>query len=246
MASRSVPAGNGWTWIVAAWGLFKKNPGMWIGITVVASVIFIAMQFVPAIGPLAAMVLTPVFVGGLMLGCRAQDQGGELGFDHLFAGFQQRAGVLVTVGVIYVVATIVIALAVGFATGTKLVGVLSGEVDPMAVMNAAATLMLAALLMLALLVPVFMALWFAPPLVVLGGRGAVAAMSESFAACMRNMMPFLIYSIVLFFFSILASIPLGLGWIILGPVLVASCYTAYQDIFSAEQPPAVPQPGDAR
>src|SRR5262245_49906938 len=115
MALHSVPAGNGWAWIAQAWDLFKKNPGMWIGISVVGTVIFIALHFVPVIGPIAAMVLTPVVVGGLMLGCRALDQGGELGFDHLFAGFQQRAGALATVGALYLAATIVIALVVGLA-----------------------------------------------------------------------------------------------------------------------------------
>jgi len=32
---------------------------------------------------------------------------------------------------------------------------------------------------------------------------------------------------------VLAAIPLGLGWLVLGPVLAASFYTSYKDIFTA-------------
>jgi uncharacterized membrane protein len=95
------------------------------------------------------------------------------------------------------------------------------------------TLLLAALVGLALMVPVFMAIWFAPALVVFDGKDAIEAMKQSFAGCLKNIVPFLIYGLVLFVLSILASIPLGLGWLLLGPVLAASVYTGYKDIFTA-------------
>jgi uncharacterized membrane protein len=43
--------------------------------------------------------------------------------------------------------------------------------------------------------------------------------------------PFLIYGIIMLVLSILATIPLGLGWLVLGPVAVASVYVAYRDIY---------------
>jgi hypothetical protein len=246
MTWRRVPAGNGWTWIVEAWALFKRNPLMWILIGAVFGLIFIALHFVPVVGPLAAIVLTPVFTGGIMIGCRALDQGGELTFDHLFAGFRERVGSLAGIGGLYLGAMIVIALIVGLTTGAKLMEVMSGDVDPMAAAGAAATILLALIIMMVLLVPVLMALWFAPCLVLFHGRGAVAAMVESFFASVGNTVPFLLYGLVLLGLSIVASIPAGLGWLVLGPVLAASIYTAYRDIFtSVEKAPAFPQPGHA-
>jgi len=59
----------------------------------------------------------------------------------------------------------------------------------------------------------------------------VAAIKQSFGACLKNIVPFLIYGVVAFVLSIVATIPFGLGWLVLGPVLAASVYTAYQDIF---------------
>jgi hypothetical protein len=37
--------------------------------------------------------------------------------------------------------------------------------------------------------------------------------------------------VILFVAAILASIPFGLGWLVLGPVVAASLYTSYRDVF---------------
>jgi uncharacterized membrane protein len=56
-------------------------------------------------------------------------------------------------------------------------------------------------------------------------------MKSSFIACLKNMVPFLLYGVIAFLLAMLASIPFGLGWLVLGPVLAASLYTGYRDIF---------------
>ena len=48
---------------------------------------------------------------------------------------------------------------------------------------------------------------------------------------MKNIMPFLVYGIAGFVLSIIASIPLFLGWVIFIPVITASIYISYKDIF---------------
>ena len=230
---RSVPAGNGWAWIAQGWDYFKRRPGLWIGIIVVLAVISIVAAFIPFIGSIALMVLFPVFTAGLMLGCRALEQGGELEFGHLFAGFRERFGTLAAVGAIYLVATMVIALVVGLVTGASMFAMMSGSgtSDPAAAAGALAGVLLAVLVMLALMIPVFMAVWFAAPLVVFHDRGALDAMKESFSGCLRNIVPFLLYGVVLTILSLVAMIPFGLGFLVLGPVAVASVYTAYRDIY---------------
>jgi hypothetical protein len=231
---RAVPAENGWTWIASAWMLFMRSPLMWIVLTVVMTLILIVLAFIPVLGSLAGFVLTPVFMASFLAGCRVLEEGGELEIGHLFAGFRERFGPLVTVGLIYLGATVLIALVAGLATGAKIFALLSGtQGDPGALLEAALSILLAALIMLALMVPVFMALWFAPALVLFHQQGAVQAMKASFAACLKNIVPFLIYGVILLGLSILASIPFGLGWLVLGPVMLASVYTAYRDIFLA-------------
>ena len=231
-AGRTVPAENGWKWVVEGWNLFKRQPGMWIALTVVFIVISIVLAFIPVLGSLVSMVLGPVFAGGLVIGCRAQDEGGELKIEHLFAGFRERFVTLATIGALYLVATVVIVLVAGLVTGVKLYSLLGGGAsDPGAIVSAALTLVLALLIMLALMLPVFMAIWFASPLAVFHQLGAVGSMSASFFGCLKNMVPFLIYSLILLVLAIVASIPFGLGWLVLGPVIAASLYTAYRDIY---------------
>jgi len=41
----------------------------------------------------------------------------------------------------------------------------------------------------------------------------------------------LIYGVVMLVLSILATLPLLLGWLVLVPIATASIYTAYRDIF---------------
>jgi uncharacterized membrane protein len=76
-----------------------------------------------------------------------------------------------------------------------------------------------------------MAVWFAGPLIVLAQSDVVPALKTSFFACLKNILPFLIWGIAIFFLSILAMIPLMLGWLLLGPVMLASIYIGYRDIF---------------
>ncbi len=228
---QGVAAGRGWDWIAAGWELFKKQAGMWIALVLVAFVIFVVLAFIPVVGSLASFILTPVFAAGVVIGCRAIEEGRELEIGHLFAGFKEKLAPLATVGAIYLGATIVIALVVGLATGASMFALFAGGTLEAATPAALMTVLLAVLVMLALMVPLFMAVWFASPLVVFEGKGAVDAMKDSFTGCLRNIVPFLVYGVAMLVLSLLATIPLGLGWLVLGPVLAASLYTSYKDIY---------------
>src|SRR5688572_2908742 len=227
---QGVPAGNGWTWITDGWELFKRQPGMWIGMTLLAILIFIVMALIPFIGGLALSLLGPVFAAGFMIGCKALDTGGQLELGHLFAGFRERTGTLIGVGAIYLAASLVIMLVVGLIMGVGMFTMMGGG-DPQAVAAMGMTMVLAMLVMFALMLPVVMAIWLAAPLVVFHEHGALDAMKGSFFGCLKNIVPFLLYGVVLFVLSIVATIPILLGWLVLGPVLAASIYASYRDIY---------------
>jgi uncharacterized membrane protein len=222
-----VPAGHGWDWMVGGWNLFKKQPGMWIGLVVVAMVIFCVMAIIPFVGSLALMVLGPVFAAGVMLGCKALEDGGQLEIGHLFAGFKDKFGTLAAVGAIYLAAQVVIMVVVMLITGVSVFTLSSGGAGA----GTAIGIILSLLVMMALMIPVAMAIWLAPALVVLSDRGAVEAMKESFAGCLKNFVPFLLYGVLLFIASVIASIPILLGWLVLGPVFAGSIYASYRDIY---------------
>ena len=228
--ARAVDAGQGWAWIATGFELFKKQPGIWIVIVVLLFVIMMVLAFIPILGALATFLLMPVFTGGLMLGCRSLARDGTLEINHLFAGFSTQTGNLFVLGAISIGAWIVVMLPVLAIVGVgAFFGASHGGAAGMGGMGA--SFLLAFLIVFALSIVIYMALWFAPALVVFRGAAPVAAIKLSFNACLKNIIPFLIYGIVVMVMGIIATIPFGLGWLVLGPVLGASVYTAYQDIF---------------
>ena len=198
---------------------------------VVFFVILAVLSAIPVVSILTSL-LTPVFVAGLILGCRDLDEGNELKVAHVFAGFQNRAGSLIGLGAINVILTI---LFVVIMFGIMLA---MGNFDPEAwetgqmTDQQAMSMILAVLVMTLFMIPLLMLFWFAPTLIVLHDDvGIIEAMKLSFLGCIRNILPFLIYGLVGFILMILASIPFGLGWLVLGPVLFGTIYASYKDIF---------------
>jgi uncharacterized membrane protein len=229
---KSVPAANGWNWIAEGWTLFKAAPGLWIGMIVVFMVMYLAAMLVPIIGPVAQYLLMPVFMGGIAAGCRAIDDGSGLQFNHLFAGFQAKFGTLAAIGALYLAGFAAILGVVMLITGVGVFAVMAGGAQDVAASGGAAlSILLAVLIAMALSIPLMMAIWFAPALAMFHELGAVEAMKASFSGCLRNVVPFLVYGIVGFVLAIVATIPLMLGWLALGPVFAASVYTGYRDIY---------------
>jgi uncharacterized membrane protein len=229
-ASRGVPMGNGWTWFAAAWSIFRAAAGTWIGMLLALIGIAVALTVLPFIGPIVLTVLWPVFIAGLMIASRTVEQGSEPKFGQLFAGFRQRFGPLVLLGVVSLVVSLVIFFAVVAVTGVRIfaIGVAS---SPEAALTALLSMALAGLLIAALMLPLFMATWFAAPLIALNDMSVGAAMKASFIGCVKNVLPFLLYSVIALVASAIASVPLLLGWLVLAPVLFVSLYTGYRDIY---------------
>ena len=230
---RGVAAGRGWSWFAEGWDLFKQSPMIWIVNFIVFMLVFIAIELVPFIGGLAGMLLAPVLGAGIMIGARAVHQGEALEVAHLFAGFRERTSPLMMVGVLNMLATMVIVVAV-FAVlavfGVSVLGAAAGRsVEALGI-----GLMLGILIVAGLSIPLMMAYWFAPALVALNGFTALEAMKMSFSACLKNVLPFLVYGVVGMLLAVAASIPAMLGWFILVPVWMASMYTSYRDIFYDE------------
>lgn len=232
-AGRSVAAGNGWRWITEAWNFMGEQRWTFIGVCVLYWILMIAVQLVPILGPIAATLLGPVISGGFMLGCEAVRRGERLEVGHLFAAFQKHTGKLVAVGAIAFGLGILIAIVVIAIVGVSIFSLLGAgaEPTPEQIMGMGMTILLAVLVALAISIPVYMFLWFAAPLIVLADMEVGQALKTSFSACLKNILPFLVWSVMVLVLAIPATLLLGLGWFLLGPLLMVSIYTGYRDIF---------------
>ncbi len=239
----TVPAARGFSWLLDAWSYFTARPVDWILVVLALFAINVVLGMIPLLGPLAQMLISPIFTGGLMLGCRAIDEGGEFRFNYLFAGFQHHAANLATVGGLYFAAMLAVMLVAGmlamvFGLGAGGLAGLAAMGDPdvggvMATGAAGAGMLLFVLLMLALMIPVVMAYYFAPVLVMLHDMPPLEAMKLSFQGCLKNLLPFLLYGLLVMVAAIIAGIPMMLGFLVLLPMIIASMYLAYRDIYLA-------------
>lgn len=237
---RTVPAGRGWDWIKEGTAMFVRQPGIWLGVSLLTLVL---VGIVSRMGILA--VATPVVVvllyGGLMIGCAAQGRGGELEIEHLFAGFKRPVQALLILGVVLMVAR----LATGWIAGvlgavfglgsmvSSFAAAASGDPYALSAALAGAGIMALIWLMvvLTLVTGVTLAFMFSPGLVALGGVAPQAAIQASFLAAWRNWRALTVYGlagVVLLFLSIITVI----GIFVIVPVSITTAYLAYRDVFA--------------
>ncbi len=238
-APRSLAAGRGAAWWGEGWRIFLAAPALWIGLVLVLLIAMFAMGMVVLIGNIAQALLWPVFTGGLLLGCHALAQGRPLEFRHLLAGFSDRLGALVILGLVALavsaIATMVVVTmvlgAIGFTGAIALM-----TADPASAIGAAiAGAGFAALITFPLVLGGYalflMAWWFATPLVLLNRAEPLDALKASFDASWKNLGALTISGLIFLGLAILASIPFGLGWLVLAPVAVGAGYASWREVF---------------
>ena len=241
MNKENVPAGRGWQWIVEAFGLFRKNPLIWIVLHLILILIGAGLSFLPVIGPYLLYLLTPLLLGGLMAAAKDTESGQDIEIAHLFLGFRRNTPHLITGGGVYLVGQVVISGVMIMLGGPEFQQALKVGVegiDPASITPEVASRILTALLAgVALFTPLAMATWFSPTLVILDNRPGFTAMGDSVRACLHNMQAFLVYGVFSVLLLMVASIPFGLGLVLWIPVTVISMYTSYRDVFASAATP---------
>jgi uncharacterized membrane protein len=237
---RRLAAGRGTSWWGEGWRIFTAAPLPWLGIVAALLVINVALGFVPMVGWIASTVLGPVFAGGMLLGCHALARGQPLAFMHLFAAFQSdRLGPLALLGAIMVgfgiVAMLVMGVlffgAGGWAMMSGFMGYSHGAGMGMGLAKLGTAALVGSLLGLVAASLFLLAWWFAPGLVTLNRAPPVDALKASFGACMANLGALTMFGLVFIGLAIVASIPMGLGWIVLAPVSVGATYASWREVF---------------
>ncbi|NSL57023.1 BPSS1780 family membrane protein [Uliginosibacterium aquaticum] len=232
---RTVSAGRGVSWFGMGWEFFKQSPLGWIVLLIVFGVLWMVVSMIPLVN-LLAIVLFPVLNGGVMIACENQRRNGSLAIGDLFAGFQQKFGPLAILGLIsfgvMLVSMIPVIAIMGFGFASALMG--GQQIDPSMIMGMMGSFGLAMLLMVVVSMLMYSALWFAPALITLQNLSPVEAIKASFAGCWKNFLAGLVYFITATILMILGAIPLGLGLLVVLPMLMVSIYAGYRDIFIEE------------
>jgi len=233
---QSVPAGRGWTWILSGWDLFKDQPGPWIGSVLLFYLMMILLNLVPVVGGLATTILGPMFTAGLMMGAHAQFKGEGFSLNHLFAGISRKPGPLALVGLVYLGAALAIGLIMAglvivmLGASGALMNSASGGPGSLDVLSLS-SIALSVLVALLVGIPLGMAMFFAPVLVGLNDVPVLRAFKLSFLACLKNILPFLVFGLIAMVMVFMAMLPFMLGLLVAMPILTIAVYFSYRDIF---------------
>lgn len=230
--SRSVEIGAVFAWLRFGWSAFLLSPGVWIASAAILLVGALALLAVWLLGPLLGSLLAPVLAAGLLSMARHAATGEPIGIRDLGAGFTERAGALISIGLIFMVAMLVIKLFIVLLFSGSVAGgmMMPGAVGLGVLLGGS---LFALLLSSLLLIPLTLAMWFAPALVLFNGMPAVDACRASFAACLKNLAAFLVLGLIFAVLSFFAALPMGLGFLVLIPVTAGTAYASYQDVFVA-------------
>jgi uncharacterized membrane protein len=229
-----VSVANGLKWIVDGFALFRLQPLVWIALAAIWLLLAVVLVAIPTLGQLILYLVTPALGAGLLVGCRALERGSHLEIAHLFAGFRSHPGPLITIGGVYLLGNVITFGAFMMLGGEQII---SAALERAADSNTPPPDIPAApLLAVLLLVPLFMAVIFAPALAMFRGLPALEAMKASFTACLENLLPVLLFAVASALLAMLAMLPYGLGTLIWIPVYAGAVYRGYQALFGNDAP----------
>lgn len=236
MEIHQVNAKQGLQWILSGFYLFRKAPLAWIMVCFTLILVAMTVSLIPLVGKFIFTLISPVFLAGIMLGCKNMEQGRPLEIAHLLAAFRTNPASLITIGGIYLIGQILIIGLVVLIGGSQMTDMLlyGKRVDESELMGVMSSMLTSSLIAFTLSIPLMMASWFSPLLVIFHNVPPIVAMQRSFFACLRNFIPLQVYGITLIVLIILCLIPYGIGLVVLIPTMFTSIYVSYKDIFLAE------------
>jgi hypothetical protein len=249
------PAAHGTQWLARGYAMFRKARMHWVLLLFVYYGVLVLADLVPLIGGFAAPILKPVFAVGFLAAAWTQERGGMPGVTLLFRGFRSNVVALVILGVALV-------------DGGKLFALLANPMPQDLEGDAAAlrvqetlgdTRVQLGMAVGALCgVPVLLALWWAPALVVFQDASAAKALATSLRAALANWPSIVRYALAVLFFGLVLPMIAGtvIAAVLPDPIgravalalmlpyvfffvatLHISDYVSYRDVFHAGETP---------
>jgi hypothetical protein len=229
-----VRASRGAAWIAEGFKIFRGQPLQWSGLSLGWLVITLGLFMIPLIGAVASNFLQPVFFASFALAAKKQLAGGRLEMGDLFAGFRASVRALVNIGAILLFAEIVIfallallGLPMAVEPGDKPYTVADYVRD----LDGREWILVVGLVLTAI---VKGSLWFTAPLIAFHGLSTMHAIRWSLYAALSNLGAMVAYGLALTVLFIAALIPWGLGLLLAFPIMAASTYAGYRDVFERE------------
>lgn len=224
MQGNSLPASRGLQWYKQGWAIFSKEKGNWVLMTLLASVGFILLNVIPLIGSLAALLIFPGLIGGMLYSAQEVSAGKSIKLDYLWIVFKdpKKRSEFLKLGLVLIAGVFLAGIVVGIFMGDKVEGL-----NPNANLDVGFGT-LAFLLIVGLLG--FIVFSYASASILFRNLSVKEALKASLALGTQQLLPIATLYLLYTLFSILAAIPFGLGFLILWPVTMGAIYISYQEL----------------
>lgn len=253
MIAHTLAPNAGWRWLLAGFAIFRRNP---VGLTLLIVCYWftiLLIDLLPLLGPLLASIAVPGLSVGLMQAARHAERDEPFGLATLFSGWRRAPRPLALLGAIYLFCTLSALGLSALADGGEFVSIMFGGQAGQP--PSGDDILLPALIVMLCMVPVLMAYWFAPVLLVWHDLPVGKALFFSFHACRLNWRPFLHYGLTLMALSIVlpsvltllvlavapgaaAAVPMFVMlplMLVLLPSVFASFYASYREVFGVSE-----------
>lgn len=262
------PSAHGIAWLRRAFAMFGKHRAPWIVMFTTYFLILAAVGLVPLVGAVASFIMRPILAVGMLAAAWGQERGEVPSPRQILHGFRSNVWALALVGVFFFVGVAVAVQVAMLADGGKLqelasTGSAISEEQVKAILADRST-QFAMLLAVLLTLPVLLAVWWAPAIIVFQDAGAGKALVTSLRASLANWRALALYALTLVFYwlalpmmgvTLLAMVLPGgmlqiLFWVlfvyfmILATIQHISDYVSYRDVFHPEEA-LTPTPAEA-
>ena len=247
MLAQQLPAARGVFWLSAGFALYRRSPPLLTLLTMGYLLVVLGFGLIPLFGPFLLPLMLPALTALVANGCRFLDlaDGSRLPLSRaLTSGLVEQKGALLRLGVLHLTGTLAVLGIDTLIEGSGWAGLGLGESNEAVGLAHMLRLMLIAS-------PLLLAFWFAPLLTAWDGVPAAKSLFFSFVAAWRNWRAFLAYGLaatllgvflpgLLLIVASLISKTLAdvismalrmLLVLIFAPVLMASVYLSYRDVF---------------
>ena len=194
-------ARRGAIWLKEAHAMLTAHRLPWLMLLLLYYLVIGIVDIIPLIGQFGLPLLKPVFAVGFLAAAWNQERGGAPELRLLFQGFRSNLWALLPLGAFMLVGISVAVLATSLVDGGKLLEVLSGKAKLDEAVLATGEVQAAMLFAAVLALPVILALWFAPALVVFQDCSAAEALATSLRAAIANWRAISVYGALVFLFG---------------------------------------------
>lgn len=226
MQVKTIPAGRSIEWFKQGWAIFSQDMKTWTLMALLFGVVAIVLNLVPFIGALALLIIMPALTGGMLYTAQEAAHGHAIRVDYLWTVLRdaKKRPQFLLLGAIFLAAFFLFALlSAGMISdaamkdpyvGMRGIGVGSG------------------VFMLFFGFLSFVLLNYSVALMLFENMTALNALQKAAAQGVTYIVPLLVFFILYGIAGAIASIPFGLGLLVLIPVTMGAIYVSYQELFA--------------